>query len=134
MRIKKTKTDSFNKLFPNTMIRICEPKSIREYQHEIGQWSRKNFKWGPSNSKRIDPLLGLVEEIGELCHAHLKGRQGIRHTAQEAVNLEKDAVGDIFIFLCDFCERSGYDAQDIIELIWAHVRNRNWEKFTKGRI
>lgn len=71
-------------------------------QAEVGEWSRRNF---PNNTPN-DPFEGLVEEVGELAHARLKARQGIRGTKEEHEAAEKDAVGDIVIYLADYCERN----------------------------
>lgn len=47
------------------------------------------------------PLVGAVEEIGELCHAWLKEEQGIRGTDHD--NEARDAIGDVIIYLLHFC-------------------------------
>lgn len=47
-------------------------KTSREYQSEIGAWANHNFTY-------IDKVgFGIIEELGEYCHAILKSRQGIR--------------------------------------------------------
>jgi len=38
--------------------------------------------------------MGLVEEVGELAHAHLKNEQGIRGTPEEHVQAKVDAIGE----------------------------------------
>lgn len=97
--------------------------TIRELQTDVGEWSRKNF---PRNSA-IEPALGLVEEVGELFHAILKQRQGIRGTYEEHEEAKRDAVGDIVIYLCDYCERSGFDLEEVVEQVWQKVvKKRNW--------
>ena len=86
---------------------------LRELQAAVGQWSRSNF--GEQESKHLvlsipspthnaepfrypfplqslAPLLGLVEEIGEFARAK-------NHAEM------KDALGDILIYLLDFCSR-----------------------------
>lgn len=78
---------------------LDNPTDLRELQLEIGKWSRHNF--GMQNSKVIPdspplnsmvPLLGMVEEYGELI------------TAPTASDVE-DAIGDIGVYLCDYCCR-----------------------------
>ena len=48
---------------------------------EVAEWSRRNF--GPGTPMGYRALLGVVEEVGELSHAHLKQLQGIRGTPAE---------------------------------------------------
>lgn len=95
-----------------------------QLQLEVGEWARRNFGGNPA----IYPLLGAVEEMGELSHAVLKGLQGIRGTKEEHDAKAKDAVGDIIIYLADFCERSGYSLNDCIENAWDEVKERDWRK------
>ena len=57
-------------------------------------WQRKNF--GEPNTNHM--ILGVTEEVGELCHAELKQQQGIRNNEDHVAN-QKDAVGDILIYL-----------------------------------
>jgi len=73
-------------------------------------------------------LLGAVEELGELAHAHLKQEQGIRGTAAEHEEKAKDAVADVVIFLSDYCSKRGFEFQAIIEKTWAEVKKRDWRK------
>ena len=97
---------------------------LDELQSQVAAWSRKNFGDQPS----YRPLLGVVEEVGELCHAHLKGEQGIRHTAAELVAMQKDAVGDIVIYLLDYCEREGIDLAECVVGAWEQVKRRDWAR------
>src|SRR5947209_12487609 len=55
---------------------------------------------------------GIFEEAGEIAHARLKRAQGIRGTAAEHDAAEKDALADLFIFLCDYCSRSEIDLEE----------------------
>jgi NTP pyrophosphatase (non-canonical NTP hydrolase) len=77
--------------------------TLSEIQFAVGQWSAVQF---PANTP-LEPLEGMVEELGELAHARLKRRQGIRHTPEECVAMERDAIGDMGIYLCDFASRTG---------------------------
>ena len=97
-------------------------------QREVGEWSRKNF---PNNLPH-HPLLGLAEEVGELSHAHLKGEQGIRHSSKEIESMKADAVGDIIIYLVDYCERNGLLLQGCVDTTWALVQQRDWQKNPNG--
>ena len=61
----------------------------------LQDWRDKNFT---SNTKE-HMMLGILEEIGELCHAVLKREQGIRSGVNpvESQRLIDDAIGDISI-------------------------------------
>jgi NTP pyrophosphatase (non-canonical NTP hydrolase) len=62
---------------------------------ERDKWVAKNFP----DSYKTDTLLGVVEELGELAHAHLKSKQGIRGTQSEHDEAAKDAIGDLVVYL-----------------------------------
>jgi NTP pyrophosphatase (non-canonical NTP hydrolase) len=98
--------------------------TLSRLQREVGHWSRQNF---PKNQP-YHPLLGACEEIGELCHAHLKAEQGIRGTPAEHRAAGEDAVGDVLVYLADYCERMGYDFQDALVKTWEQVKKRDWTK------
>ena len=73
-------------------------------------------------------LLGTVEEIGELSHAQLKGEQGIRHTPEEILEKKKDAIGDVIIYLINYCNGQGFTLTECINLAWNEVKDRDWTK------
>jgi NTP pyrophosphatase (non-canonical NTP hydrolase) len=100
------------------------PALIRDYQDEHREWVAHNFP----DQKSYEPLLGLVEEVGELSHAHLKFEQGIRGMDDMNVMLAKiDAVGDIFIYLMSYCNANYIDLEVAIEDTWTRVKNRDWQ-------
>lgn len=96
-------------------------------QTQVGEWSRKNFP----NNEPTDPFLGVVEELGELAHALLKAKQGIRGTVTVHEAAAKDAIGDLLIYMTDFCERKGWSMQEIVEDTWDTVKQRDWTKNKK---
>ena len=57
---------------------------LGEIQKLSVDWSKRNF--GDHYGTGYRNLLGLSEEVGELCHAQLKGEQGIRHAPDEILN------------------------------------------------
>lgn len=102
-------------------------QTFENIQQQVGEWSRKNFGWqetpylsvyGPGTIRpdqprgqddragvpvppplcvglgSLAPLLGLVEEVGEMI------------TAEDNTG-RHDAIGDIAIYLCDYCSREG---------------------------
>jgi NTP pyrophosphatase (non-canonical NTP hydrolase) len=92
-------------------------------QTEVYIWSLNNFGDQPS----INPLLGIVEEVGELAHSVLKKRQAIRVNEDHDNNI-KDALGDIYIYMCDFAARENIDLEQAIKETWDKVKERNWNK------
>jgi NTP pyrophosphatase (non-canonical NTP hydrolase) len=83
-------------------------KTMSEIQIEQRAWSERNFGTHPS----WHPLLGMQEEAGELAHAYLKRAQGIRGTKEQHDAAIKDAIGDIMIYLMDFCSCLGVQLVD----------------------
>ena len=100
-------------------------KTLRDYQKEVAFWSYQNF--GQSVGYGHRPLLGVGEEVGELMHAHLKMEQGIR-LSEDHETKRKDAVGDILIYLMDYCAQTGIDIQECLETTWTQVQKRNWKQ------
>lgn len=100
-------------------------RSLNSLQEEVAEWSEENFPDQPAEN----PLLGVGEEYGELTHAVLKDKQGIRlDEADVGPDAEKDAVGDIVVFLADFCSRRGYTLGECVEAAWeGKVSTREWE-------
>ena len=96
---------------------------LKKLQEEQAPWVKKNFGDRPS----YWPLLGVVEEVGELCHAHLKNEQGIRVNEDHFEN-KRDAVADIVIYLADYCQAEGIDLQSTVEEVWNKVKYRDWNK------
>ncbi len=97
--------------------------NLRDIQQDHKMWVKHNFGDRPSTH----PLLGVGEEYGELIHAHLKCEQGIRGTPEEHHAAKIDAVGDIVLFLMDYCTAEDIDMQEAIEQTWAEVQKRDWK-------
>ena len=96
--------------------------TLDEWQAEIAKWSLLNFGDQPSDH----PLLGVAEELGELCHHHLKGKQGIRINEEHKL-CKMDAVGDIIIYLADYCSREGFSLRECLKKATAVVLSRDWK-------
>ena len=87
-------------------------------------WAARNFG---EAARWEDPFMGLVEEVGELAHALLKQRQGIRGTPEQLEEEAQDAVGDIVIYLADLCHRRRWDLPAIVRATWSRVSRRDWK-------
>ena len=98
--------------------------STKALQFGVASWTEKNFGLCRGSN---DPLLGIVEETGELCHAILKRKQGIRGTKEEHDAAIRDAIGDIVIFLMDFCNEEQIILDDCISEAWSQVVKRDWK-------
>jgi len=72
--------------------------------------------------------VALANKIGIVAHCLLKQEQNIRKSSDELDEAAKDAIGDLMIFLADFCNRKGYSLQDIVNETWAYVKTRDWQK------
>jgi len=97
---------------------------IQKIQTEAEEWRAYNF---PSHTS-WQMLLGIVEEVGELSHSHLKESQNIRNN-ENHVEQAKDSVGDILIYLLGYCSLRGFDVEDILQETWNEVKKRDWIKF-----
>lgn len=103
---------------------------LSKLQDEQRAWVEHNFP----GRKPYQPLLGAVEELGELAHAHLKMEQGIRGTKAEHLTAAADAVADTVIYLADYCSAMGFDFGKIVEETWEQVKKRDWKKDPKNGV
>ena len=100
--------------------------ALSELQAQVADWAAQNFGTSADGG---DALLGVVEEVGELSHAVLKRKQGIRGTRAEHDAAIRDAVADIVIFLLDFCAREGIDLHEAVVDTWQSVvQKRDWRR------
>lgn len=106
------------------MYYTCMELTFKKLQQEHRRWAEHNFP----HSQPYHPLLGALEELGELAHAHLKSEQGIRGTRQELREKKIDAVADVIIFLADYCSKNNIDMQQAVESTWNEVKKRDWQK------
>lgn len=100
----------------------------RVLQVQVNEWATRNF----GERQPHQPLLGLQEEVGELAHAHLKMEQGIRGTKAKHRAAKIDAVGDIAIYLADYCNANNLSLSLCIEATWDKVKRRDWKKDNKN--
>lgn len=100
---------------------------ISTLQTAINTWRMKQ-PFGPGQPV-AHGIYGLVEELGELARAQLKGEQGIRGTLEEHDQKAQDAIGDIFIWLAGYASARGWSLAHCIEMALAEVLARDWEKY-----
>lgn len=123
---------------------------LAELQQQVGAWAEENF--GDQDQirqninergKRRKPgadigaifcTLGVNEEAGELTHSVLKRAQGIRQEEPGVgPDAEMDAVGDIVVYLADFCHRRGYSLAECVHRAWFdEVSDREWDSETRS--
>lgn len=72
---------------------------LAQLQVEVQEWASRNFP----NATPWQPLIGMGEELGELAGAMLDRTMD----GERATTLMKDAVGDIMIYMADYCWRNG---------------------------
>jgi hypothetical protein len=70
---------------------------------EVPKWSQENFG-DQKGLKHLAPLMGLLEELGELQEAIEDG---------ENTDVINDAIGDIGVYSIDFMARLGFNPIDI---------------------
>jgi len=98
---------------------------IKNLQKEVAAWADYNF---PEECVE-DCMLGLTEEVGELARCVLKNRQGIRGSTEDHKRAAAEEVGDILIFLMQFCTKSDLDIEKCLTDKWAKVRLRDWQLY-----
>ena len=86
-------------------------KTLSEIQAELKVWTEYNF----GKQEPIIPIMGMIEELGELTHAHLKELQGIRKS--DFLADKKDAIADITIYLLNYFNCIDKDISLIEEVI-----------------
>ena len=115
--------------------------NLDQLQSEVQRWAMHNFP----DATSMEPLMGLVEESGELAeslpgdprisgltillgrlhHAFLKRYQRIRLSEDHNAAI-RDAVGDITIYLAHFCALEGISLDDCVNRAWEEVKKRDW--------
>jgi NTP pyrophosphatase (non-canonical NTP hydrolase) len=93
-------------------------------QEESQRWREHSF---PAEHRTPElQVLGVSEECGELAHAVLKMKQGIRGTDEDHLFEAADAVGDIVIYLAGVCSSLGLDLHACVSAAWWQVASRDW--------
>ena len=102
--------------------------TLSQLQKERDEWVKRNFP----EDQIEDSMFGAIEEIGELCHHHLKRKQGIRGQQSMHYSEMLDAVADCVIFLAGVASHLGVDYGELVSQTWADVKKRDWVKDPRG--
>lgn len=99
-------------------------RELQGCQDSIGRWSEREFDDQPS----WIPLLGAVEELGEVAKILVKRKQGIREDELDLSDeeLEKE-VADVIIYLMDFCHREDISLPDGVARKSMEVLDREFD-------
>lgn len=76
---------------------------LAQIVQDRNEWEARNF---PTSGLR-HAVLGVIEEIGELAHSHLKADQEIRGSEEEHAIAARDAIGDALIYLIGVARHAG---------------------------
>jgi len=101
-------------------------------QQELANWQTKNFtkgETGTCDSCIFRLLAGMTEELGELSHAILKHKQGIRGITEEQMKQQVgDAFGDVIVYGTQLLSILGIDAEEAVSQAIDGVLQRDWTK------
>ena len=98
-------------------------------QDELKQWQHHNFGEGDIS----DMIHGMSEEIGEMNHWYLKGKQRIRGvTASIAKEKMADAFGDVVIYGIQAMTCLNLNAEDVLKKVFKEVLARDWKNNPNG--
>lgn len=99
---------------------------LAELQQELHVWRERNFPNDVENSI-INSILGMAEEMGELQHAFLKQRQGIRGSYEEHEDAMRDAIADLLIYTLGLCSYKGWNLMNLVSSVAINdVLRRDW--------
>lgn len=95
------------------------------FQTEVETWSFRNF--GDQNACPVElAALGLAEEVGELCRALLKRKQGIRGSRYDWNREVHTELADVLIKLFDVAARENVSIADCLAVRWPEVAGRDF--------
>jgi NTP pyrophosphatase (non-canonical NTP hydrolase) len=97
-------------------------------QMDLYRWQLDNFGDPGREIALYRCALGMSEEVGETCHAILKGLQKIREGAEAGIDkdLVADGVCDTLIYGIQILSELGLDAEQCVKETIEHVLRRNW--------
>jgi NTP pyrophosphatase (non-canonical NTP hydrolase) len=105
------------------VVEVESADTLSTVQRESREWRAQAY---PETRGIELQALGVCEEAGELAHAVLKYKQGIRGYDREKTRKEvADAIGDIVIYACGVADQLDIDVSRAVYEAWEHVRDRN---------
>ena len=81
--------------------------SLDAIQADQIEWSTRNFGQQPAHR----PMLGIIEEMCELEEAQMLAGETGKEESDAAAQL--DAIGDIAIYMLDYCGKRGWRMQEL---------------------
>lgn len=105
------------------VIRELKARSLATLQQRVHDWRKAAYP----DTRGIElQALGVAEESGELAHAVLKFKQGIRGYDFEKTHDEVgDAIGDIIIYAMGVADQLDISVEEALYKTVEHVINRN---------
>lgn len=105
------------------VIRELKARSLATLQQRVHDWRRAAYP----DTRGIElQALGVAEESGELCHAVLKYKQGIRgYDFVKTHDEVADAIGDIIIYAMGVADILHISVEEALYKTVEHVINRN---------
>jgi NTP pyrophosphatase (non-canonical NTP hydrolase) len=94
-------------------------KRWKNYVERKVKWTAHNFPNDNVMESLLEAQTGIIEECGELAHAHLKMHQSIRGTPDQHEAGAKDAIGDLTVYLWSVIALQREDKVD--NLFWDAV-------------
>jgi hypothetical protein len=91
-----------------------------DYHRRRDAWVGHNFPPKGAEIPGVFTTMGIIEECGELAHAHLKEAQAIRGTGEKHQADARDAVGDLTVYLWGITARQ--PASFVDTAFWNKVR------------
>lgn len=105
---------------------------LKTMQKDIARWRKKNF---PHSGTVGIQMIGVMEEVGEVCHLILKKDQKIRGPSlmsnRQWKEEMKDGVGDIVVYLMNLCTLASIDIEEAIKSTVEMVLARDWDEWRK---
>lgn len=97
---------------------------LSSLQARLARWQNNQFGYVPTEQA----CLGAAEEVGELCHAVLKGIQKIRGFDDKKVlqDAAGDAIADAAIYLMQVATSLCIDFEAVLTHTAERVMDRNW--------
>lgn len=117
--------------------------SLTRIQNEIKEWT-KQFGDNVSHNRQaihfgqvlgsIPAFFGIVSELGELANEDVYAMQGRdKLSPQERYRKRRDAVADLLIFLCDYCNREDINLLEALQETWETVSKRRKDTWMEDK-